>query len=66
MADCIITAVKAVNGQRALDDDAELPDDIISKFSAWGWLVLNICEVRPHIIVYRELSSGRRTRSLRD
>ncbi|KAK9840548.1 hypothetical protein WJX81_000721 [Elliptochloris bilobata] len=42
IADLIITAV---NGSRTLDEGSELPSDVIDKFSAWGWLVLNVCEI---------------------
>ena len=43
IADLVITAV---NGSRTLDEGSELPDDVLNKFSAWGWLVLNVCEAR--------------------
>ena len=43
IADLIITAV---NGSRTLDEGSDLPEDVLDKFSGWGWLVLNVCEAR--------------------
>ena len=35
-----------MNGSRTLDEGSDLPDDVLNKFSGWGWLVLNVCEAR--------------------